>query len=683
MHIPLTSRQCDIAQVLLRASQPLTLAEIGEQLGLSGRVVRHNLRVVEAWLESNGTVLARSRNLGIQVLASPDFRETLRRELETSSSRTLVLDALERQQAVALWLLTASQPLVASELARNLGVCRATVYRDLDALDDSLQAQGLRLIRRPRMGCSVEGTEGKRRQQILDLLCEILDQRDLLSLCEGGAPQSKASLVGDWVSDKALAYLELLELSLAKHVMSEASIRLGYVFADSSFVDLILLLAISIDRMRQGRTVQGIPGSAEELKGRAEFNVACTVLAEVERTLGLCVPESEVFFLTVRLLGAKLKGVVPVGSSRHMAQPEVLEVVDSLISEASVYLHPWLKMDQELSTALALHLQRVFNRLRFGLPISNPLLRLVKKEYPYVFQIAARACDRLSLPGVGEVPEEEVGFLAMHLGAAMERLKSRPRLRVLVVCGEGIATAWLLVSRLRVELPELDIVEVTSAWDLNLERFSDKHLDAVVSTLPLATDALPVIEVSPFLRPAEVTRIRECLGLDDPGVEGKAPLEGRTRELADLITERTVEVRVPVDTWESLVDRVGRLLVGVGGVEQRYVGAMKKAVREFGPYVVIAPRVALLHAHPADGVRRVCMSLVTPERPVPFGHPTNDPVEVAVGLGTTDDCSHVRALRQLMEFLGDGGLVERIASSRSSQDLLEVLGCLDGTAVGQ
>ena len=151
--------------------------------------------------------------------------------------------------------------------------------------------------------------------------------------------------------------------------------------------------------------------------------------------------------------------------------------------------------------------------------------------------------------------------------------------------------------------------------------------------------------------------------------------------MSDLLTARTVEVQAPVNMWEGLVERVGGLLVGTGNVEPRYVAAMKRAVREHGPYMVIAPRIALLHAHPRDGARRVCMSLVTPKTPISFGHPYNDPVDVAVGLGTTDDRSHLRALREIMELLSHAEVVDQIARCHSTQDLLTILGCFDQMAV--
>ena len=67
------------------------------------------------------------------------------------------------------------------------------------------------------------------------------------------------------------------------------------------------------------------------------------------------------------------------------------------------------------------------------------------------------------------VTDEEIGYIAMHLGAAMERLKTvhAGKLRALIVCGGGCATAYMLVSRIQAEFPEINVIEVCSMLELS------------------------------------------------------------------------------------------------------------------------------------------------------------------------------------------------------------------------
>ena len=74
--------------------------------------------------------------------------------------------------------------------------------------------------------------------------------------------------------------------------------------------------------------------------------------------------------------------------------------------------------------------------------------------------------------------------------------------------------------------------------------------------------------------------------------------------LRNLLTEKTIQLNVEAKNWEQAVRMGGQLLIDNGFVESRYVDAMVKAVKEMGPYIVIAPGIAMPHARPEEGVKR-------------------------------------------------------------------------------
>jgi PTS system ascorbate-specific IIA component len=80
---------------------------------------------------------------------------------------------------------------------------------------------------------------------------------------------------------------------------------------------------------------------------------------------------------------------------------------------------------------------------------------------------------------------------------------------------------------------------------------------------------------------------------------------------------------------------------------------MIATVESLGPYIVIAPGIALAHSRPSPAVIRPGLSIVRLATPVPFGHRQNDPVRLVVGLASPDDHEHVDALATLAEFLSD------------------------------
>jgi mannitol/fructose-specific phosphotransferase system IIA component (Ntr-type) len=143
--------------------------------------------------------------------------------------------------------------------------------------------------------------------------------------------------------------------------------------------------------------------------------------------------------------------------------------------------------------------------------------------------------------------------------------------------------------------------------------------------------------------------------------------------LSDYLTEDLIELQVEVDDWEEAVRAGGRLMVDAGHCEPRYVDAMVEAVNRMGPYMVLAPGIALAHGRPEDGMINVGMSIINLATPVEFGSEANDPVSLVISFGGVDGESHVEMLRELAEFLMKEANQELLKTVKSKQELLKVL----------
>ncbi len=140
-----------------------------------------------------------------------------------------------------------------------------------------------------------------------------------------------------------------------------------------------------------------------------------------------------------------------------------------------------------------------------------------------------------------------------------------------------------------------------------------------------------------------------------------------------MLTIETVALGLRVQDWQQAVRKAGNLLVQVGAVEPRYVDAMIRMVQEIGPYIVIAPGVALPHARPEDGVKAPGMSLVTLEPPVKFGNEHNDPVDLVIAFAVKDHESHIEALAELARLLEDQNTLKELKRAFSPEELLTVI----------
>jgi len=143
--------------------------------------------------------------------------------------------------------------------------------------------------------------------------------------------------------------------------------------------------------------------------------------------------------------------------------------------------------------------------------------------------------------------------------------------------------------------------------------------------------------------------------------------------LENYLSEDMIKLQVKSGDWEEAVRCGGQLLVEGGVCEPRYVDAMVQAVRDLGPYMVLAPGIALAHARPEDGVLAVGMSLITLASPVEFGSEANDPVQLIISFGGVDKEKHIGMLQALSQFLVEEENQQLLKTAQSVEEILAAI----------
>ena len=511
--LPLDTRQARIARRLLETVGPASVDDLATELKLTDRMVRYNLGSVESVLDDHGLRLARRRGVGIWVEGSPAARRDLLVALDESTGPA-VLDPADRRGRILLALLIASPEPVRSEaLEERLGVSRPTIRRDMREAETWLEQHRLHLRRMPGRGIAVAGSEIDLRGGLLALVLEIVPERILQRTLDrvDTAPASGPAAPGPTGQARPAAahteidaFLDRLDLAAFRTILGDELRDLDD--RDPTVTTAALYLAIAAYRIRGGRAVRLGTGRLRSLLDHPASASAARIATAVEAVVGVPLGRTDVAAITESLLG--LTQLVDV-----TAQPEAVDVryIDRVIAAAAERIHPSLAADELLRTSLLDHVRRLHVRLRFGLPVSNPLQQEVRKRYPDVYRAAAEILADAGPVAGTETPVEEIGLLTMYLAGSLERHRLRPKVRVTVVCPAGMATAWILVSRLVAEFPQIDVIRVVSKAAFETE--PGEEPDLVVSTIPLADlpAATMLIVVSPLLREADVRRLGRVL----------------------------------------------------------------------------------------------------------------------------------------------------------------------------
>ena len=117
--------------------------------------------------------------------------------------------------------------------------------------------------------------------------------------------------------------------------------------------------------------------------------------------------------------------------------------------------------DLELRMNLARHIVPLSVRMRYGLGMGNPLLDDIKVRYALAYSMATESVPALVDAFGGDLSEEEIGYIALAYALALERARTQPEKKsVLVVCASGRGSAHLLEYRIRQQFEaHLDRVE--------------------------------------------------------------------------------------------------------------------------------------------------------------------------------------------------------------------------------
>ena len=143
--------------------------------------------------------------------------------------------------------------------------------------------------------------------------------------------------------------------------------------------------------------------------------------------------------------------------------------------------------------------------------------------------------------------------------------------------------------------------------------------------------------------------------------------------LQDLLSEDNVSFRYPAETWEDVIRHGGQLMVDAGFTDPTYTEAMIDGVRDMGPYIVLAPGLAMPHARPEMGAKQVGAALVTLEKPIDFGSPENDPVSVAIFLCAPNKDEHIQLLTDIATLFEDEEFLDAAVNFESIEDVQSFL----------
>ena len=613
----LTVRMRAILSALLAADGYVPAERIASALDVSARTITREMHGLEMALMPYGITLLRRTGAGFMLTGDKADLTRLRTQLSKTDVRG-ELTPDQRRSILVTRLLMADEPLKLFALARILDVTDSTVSHDLDRLQPFLAEQGITLVRRPGLGVYVEGAERDIRSALVRIIHDHVDEVELLALVADDGVEGAAS-----AADRALLGLvDGAQIRTIDDIVAEET--QGRDIPDAARVGLVVHLALAVQRMQQHDAIVMDAGTLGELRRMEEFAAARMIAVQLGKVFSLSVPEAEIGYITMHLLGAR-GTALPAGAGR-VDNFRLVQIAQSIMRLASEKSGAPPTRSRTLLSGLVNHLAPALHRLKLHMDIRNPLLAEVEAEHPELMELA-RYSTRMMEEEVGTpLPADEIAYIAIHIGAALtEAGGDRPVVRVLVACPTGLGTSRLLASRIRRAYERIRVVGELSSLALTAQEITRRAVDFVVSTVPLPPLPVPVVVASAFLTASDRARIDAVLASCVPQSaietqekpqfsEAMAEVHRLSGAIHALLTGFRLCADVRVQTLPQLADAAAQLLVSEGAAD---VAAALVRREEIAP-TWVAPQMILLHTETA-ALRTPQFGVLRLAQPLPYG----------------------------------------------------------------
>ncbi|MED5504889.1 MAG: PTS sugar transporter subunit IIA [Pseudomonadota bacterium] len=144
-----------------------------------------------------------------------------------------------------------------------------------------------------------------------------------------------------------------------------------------------------------------------------------------------------------------------------------------------------------------------------------------------------------------------------------------------------------------------------------------------------------------------------------------------------LIDNKSIKLQAQASNWREAIKIGTDMLIASGAIQPSYHDAIISSVEELGPYICIAPNLALPHARPENGVIRTAFALVTLEEPIYF-EGEDEPVDVLITLAGSSSDEHMEGLMEVTQVLDDedsetGVDLDKLRRCRSKTDVFNVI----------
>ena len=538
----LTKRQNMIMTIMNNQKDWIVGKDLAKLLNVSDRTIRNDIAAINEFYADTMIESNIRKGYRIQGEKVKRFIEETKKEIpETGEERRwLILKTLVEHNQVNIY-----------QLADQMCISEFSLENDMNKIRKLLDNyQGLKIIRQSNM-LQLSGEEREKRH----LYEELISYKISGNL---------------WNLNKVAENFMRFDLLKVKELLKDIFEEFHYQMNEVRIPTLLIHVGVILERnfachfLKEDEEQQG-------KYGREEYEISRHFFEKIGARLSLQVREAEICDFAIYLEHGKRKGYCEEEQLQGLAS----DLVQHIIVEIREHFDIDFSEDCEFRLGLEVHTVSLLKRHYANVEIDHTCLEEVKRKYPLIFEMGVWVCKIMEEHLNIIISENEISFIALHLGSAYERANLRRKYRCLLICPHNQTVKDLCIQKIVNRFQDrMEIVDCMSYFEESLIR--EKNLDLILTTQPVA-HALDIetTEISMFFAHTDEAAVFQTLNrLDQIRYRNNFQFF-----ILNLIREEFFTANMAVEEPEKIISDMCDKLYARGYVKENFKEGVLKRER--------------------------------------------------------------------------------------------------------
>ena len=389
----------------------------------------------------------------------------------------------------------------------------------------------------------------------------------------GGSEQNKRKLISHVMSEEAsgnFLNLTLLQESFPDYDLDDACTLIKdickqhhYYLNDFSCVNFILHVTIMVSRINHGNHIIN-NNELIQVTNKNDEKIAKELCLALEQVFNVSFNSSEI--LEIYILFKNNANYINDENENVslLVSDEIIQITKNIIK--NVDEHFFINLDSDnFITPFMLHLKNLKNRLIKNNLLKNPMLDSIKISCPTIYDISTFIAYQLTLSFHENVNEDEIAFIALHVGTEIERQKKEEtKVSCLLLCPEYLNITSTLHKKIMMDFGDQLTIQKSISFE---NEILGNNFDLLITTVPVleSTNYFTVL-LPPFPMSYEKNKILDAI----IRIENTKKSQILTNNLNFYFNEKLFYSMNEDISKSAVINELAERMINLGYVEENF-----------------------------------------------------------------------------------------------------------------